>query len=166
MKTLVKIFFLMVVTSLVAGCNKNDDFCEVNSSDNQLKSASSRTINFQMTGEYYTPVICDGETVDFLYLSEVADQKTHITAHLKNGQFVWMIVHCKLTITSELTGETFKINDQTKVTFDENGVYDTFTMHIHSKGDKGTHVIMFFEADWENQTLNLFKGICPQYGDE
>jgi len=166
MKTLVRLFFIMAVISLVAGCNKTEEFPEGNMTDNQLKSAESRTINFQMTGEYYTPVICDGETVDFLYLSEVADQKTHITAHLNSGQFVWMIVHCKLTITSELTGETFKINDQTKVTFDENGEYDAFTIHIHAKGDKGTHVIMFLEFDWASQTLEFPKGVCPQDGDK
>ena len=78
------------------------------------------------------------------------------------GQFVWFIVHCKLTITSQQSGETFKINDQTKVFFNENGEYDKFTMHIHAKGDKGTHVIMFFDFDWASQTLEFPKGICPQ----
>ena len=154
----------MIFAGLMTGCAK-DEF-ENNNPGPHLKSAETRTINFQMTGEYYTPVICDGETVDFLYLSEVADQKTHITAHLNSGQVVWMIVHCKLTITSELTGETFKINDQTKVTFDENGEYDAFTMHIHAKGDKGTHVIMFLEFDWASQTLEFPKGVCPQDGDK
>ena len=127
-----------------------------------MKSADTRTVNFPMTGEYYTPVICDGKEVDFLYLPEVADQNAHITAHMVNGQFVWFIVHCKLTITSLQTGETFKVNDQTKVIFDENGEYDKFTMHIHTKGDKGTHLIMFFEFDWASQTLKFPKGICPQ----
>ena len=145
MKTLIKLFFLIAVMSLVAGCNKSNDPFLDDSSDLQLKSADSKTINFKMTGEYYTPVICDGETVDILYLADVADQNTHITAHLIDGQIVWMLVHCKLTITSLQNGETFKINDQTKVFFDENGEYETFTMHIHAKGDKGTHVIMFFD---------------------
>lgn len=162
MKTLLKIFFLIAAISLFAGCDKQDDLFPENSSDLQLKSADTRTINFEMTGEYYTPVICDGETVDFLYVPDIAGQNAHITAHLIDGQFVWMIVHCKLTITSQQTGETFKVNDQTKVTFDENGEYDTFTMHIHSKGDEGTHVIMFFEFDWASQTLEFLKGVCPQ----
>jgi hypothetical protein len=154
----------MIFAGLMAGCAK-DEF-ENNNPEPQLKSADSRTINFHMTGEYYTPLICNGEEVDFLYLTDVADQNAHITAHLNNGQFVWMIVHCKLTITSLKTGETFKVNDQTKVTFDENGEYDTFTMHIHSKGDKGTHIIMFIEFDWASQTLDFLKGTCLQNGDE
>jgi len=156
----------MALISFVAGCNKQDDIFNEIDADVSLKSAETRTINFQMTGEYYTPVICDGKEVDFLYLPEVADQNAHITAHLTDGKYVWFIVHCKLTIASLQTGEIFKVNDQTKVTFDENGEYDTFTMHIHAKGDKGTHVIMFFEFDWASQTLEFPKGVCPQRGDE
>ncbi|WP_167611625.1 hypothetical protein [Maribellus sediminis] len=162
MKALVKLLFLMVFICFSAGCDKQNDPYVDNSNDLQLKSAESRTINFDMTGEYYTPVICDGETVDLLYLPEVEGQDAHITAHLVDGQFVWFIVHCKLTITSQQTGETFKVNDQTKVIFDENGEYESFTMHIHAKGDKGTHVIMFFDFDWASQTLDFPKGICPQ----
>ena len=152
----------MALISFVAGCNKQDDIFNEIDADVSLKSAETRTINFQMTGEYYTPVICDGKEVDFLYLPEVADQNAHITAHLTDGKYVWFIVHCKLTIASLQTGEIFKVNDQTKVTFDENGEYDTFTMHIHAKGDKGTHVIMFFEFDWASQTLEFPKGVCPK----
>ena len=77
---------------------------------------------------------------EVITVPDVAGQNVHITAHLTNGQFVWMIVHSKLTITGLQTGEMFKINDQTKVTFDENEEYETFTMHIHVKGDKGTLV--------------------------
>jgi len=166
MKTLIKL--LIVVTSIcfLAGCEKQEAPYLDNSSDLQLKSADTRTINFDMTGEYYTPLICDGETVDFLYLADVADQTAHITAHLIDGQIVWMIVHSKLTITSQETGETFKINDQTKVTFNENGDYEIISFHIHTKGDKGTHVNMFCEFDWENQTLELIRGVCPGDADE
>lgn len=162
MKTFKLLFLMFIFAGLLAGCSKDEELYEDYSSDLQLKSADSKTINFEMTGEYYTPVICDGETVDFLYVPDVTGQNIHITAHMIDGQFVWFIVHAKLTITSEQTGETFKINDQTKVFFDENGEYDTFTMHIHAKGDKGTHVIMFFDFDWASQTLDFPKGICPQ----
>lgn len=164
MKTLKFLFLITIFVGLMTGCAK-DEF-ENNNPEPQLKSAENRTINFQMTGEYFTPVICDGEEVDILYLPEVADQNAHITAHLTDGKYAWFIVHCKLTITSLQTGETFKVNDQTKVIFDENGEYDKFTMHIHAKGDKGTHVIMFFEFDWASQTLEFPKGICPQSADE
>lgn len=162
MNSLKLLFLIITVVGLFTGCDTQNDLYLDNTDDIRLKSADSRTINFKMTGEYYTPVICDGDTVDFLYMADVADQNAHITAHLADGQFVWMVVHCKLTITGQQTGETFKINDQTKVFFDENGEYDTFTMHIHTKGDKGTHVIMFFDFDWEGQTLEFPKGICPQ----
>ncbi|HPF52024.1 MAG TPA: hypothetical protein PK335_10645 [Draconibacterium sp.] len=164
MKLLKMLTLMFVFAGLLAGCAKDE--LEINNPEPQLKSADSRTINFDWTGEYYTPVICDGDTVDFLYAPDVTGQNVHITAHLINGQFVWMIVHSKLTITGLQTGETFKINDQTKVNFDENEEYETFTMHIHVKGDKGTHVIMFFDFDWASQTLDFTKGICPQNVDE
>ena len=164
MKTFKLLFVVLIFASLMAGCTKDE--LEINNPEPQLKSADSRTINFDMTGEYYTPVICDGEEVDILYLSEVADQNAHITAHLIDGKYVWFIVHCKLTITSLQTGETFKVNDQTKVYFDENEEYDAFTMHIHAKGDKGTHVIMFLDFDWASQTLEFSKGVCLQKAEE
>jgi hypothetical protein len=148
MKTFTILFFGVIL--IFAGCNETNDFPEESLSENQLKSADTRTINFNMTGEYYTPLICDGDTVDFLYLADVAGQNSHATGHLVNGKFVWMIIHSKLLITSQQSGETFKINDQTKVNFDENGEITTIAFHIHARGNNNTHVNLFFEFDWEN----------------
>ncbi|WP_372950341.1 hypothetical protein [Mariniphaga sp.] len=165
MKTLVRLFFIMAVISLVAGCNKTDEFPEGNMTDNQLKSADSRTINFEMPPGYATPIICDGEEVDYLEVGEdgVGGENlyAHATAHIINGKFVWVIVHVKGTLTSQSTGEIFKINEINKVTFGENEEIATMFTRTHAKGNKGTHVIMFFEVDWVNLTFMLTKGICP-----
>lgn len=165
MKTLT--ILLLGVVFIIAGCSKTDEFREVNMPDNQLKSADSRTINFDMiefdpTVAYSTPIICDGEIVDYLVEDIPGSEITvHVTAHIINGKFVWAKLHCKGTLTSEATGETFKVIDQTKITFDENTELTSNIYHVHAIGDKGTHVINFFKLDYEAQTYVLIKGICP-----
>ena len=164
MKTLTILLFGAIL--IFMGCSKTEDFPEGNMNDNQLKSADSRTINFEMPPGYATPIICNGEEIDYL---EVGDDGiggenlySHATAHIVNGQFVWAIVHTKGTLTSQSTGEIFKINETNKVTFDENEELEIMHCFTHAHGDKGTHVIMFFEVDWVNLTFDLLKGICPQ----
>jgi hypothetical protein len=149
MKKFKLLLLIVIFSSLLAGCDKHDDPYLDDSTYLQLKSADTRSINFNMTGEYYTPLICDGAT-----------------GHLVDGKFVWMIIHSKLLITSQQSGETFKINDQTKVNFDENGEITTIAFHIHARGNNNTHVNLFFEFDWKNQTLSLLKGVCPKSDDE
>jgi hypothetical protein len=163
MKTLSTLLFGAIL--IFAGCSKTDEFPEGNMTDNQLKSADSRTINFEMPPGYATPIICDGEEVDYL---EVGDDGVggeylygHATAHIIDGKFVWAIVHTKGMLTSQSTGETFKINETNKVTFDENEEIASLLVRTHARGDKGTHVIMFFDVDWENKIFVLLKGICP-----
>lgn len=164
MKTLTILFLGAVL--IFAGCSKNDDFLEGNMSENQLKSADSRTINFEMPPGYATPIICDGVEVDYLFVGEdgVGGENLygHATAHIIDGKFVWAIVHTKGTLTSQSTGETFIINETNKVTFDENEEVASLIVRTHARGDKGTHVIMFFNVDWANLQFELLKGICPQ----
>ena len=164
MKTLTILLFGAIL--IFMGCSKTDDFPEENMTNNQLKSADSRTINFEMPPGYASPIICDGKEVDYL---EVGDDGVggenlygHATVHIIDGKFVWGIVHTKGILTSVTTGETFKINETTKVTFDENEELATNYCRTHARGDKGTHVILFFELDWEKKIFVLLKGICPQ----
>jgi acetaldehyde dehydrogenase (acetylating) len=167
MKTLIKLLIVVMSVCLIAGCEKQDDPYQDNTSDLQLKSADTRTINFDLMGDYYTPVICNGETVDEISVDMASDGfKAHATVHMVDGIWKWAIAHIKATIVSQSTGETYILKDQIKVTFDENGDMATNTSHTHVKGDKGTHVIMFFEFDVENQTLMLLKGVCPGDADE
>jgi len=166
MKTLT--ILLLGVVLIIAGCSKTDEFPEGNMTDNQLKSANSRTINFDMQDMfpgwiYYAPLICDGDTVDILVEDVPGSEiSVHVTAHIIDGKMVWAILHCKGTLTSEATGETFKVRDQTRVTFDENFELTSNIYHVHALGDKGTHVMNFFELDYEAQTFVLTKSICPQ----
>lgn len=168
MKTLTILLFGVVL--IIAGCSKTVEFPEENMTENQLKSADSRTINFEMPPGYASPIICDGEEVDYLEVGEdgVGGENlyAHATAHIIDGKFVWAIVHTKGTLTSQSTGETFKINEINKVLFDENEEVESLISRTHARGDKGTHVILFFNVDWENKTFVLLKGICPQNDDE
>lgn len=161
MKTLTVL--LLGVILIVAGCSKTDDFPEENLYENQLKSADNRSIKLFFIGGYSLPVICDGETVDYLE-AETGDESiiSHVTAHIADGKFVWGIVHTNGTLTSQLTGETFKINETDKITFNENEEVASIMSRAHARGDKGTHVIMFFEINFATWTFELLKGTCPQ----
>ena len=174
MKTL--IILLLGVVLIFAGCSKMDDLQDENSKDIQLKSADSRTINFEMTEldptwEYGDLALqCGGEIVD--WLEEDVPGKgiiVHTTAHIIDGKFVWAILHCRGTMTSKTTGEKFRILDQTRVTFnydETSGNYDITSnhYHVHAVGDRGTHIINFIVLDYEAQTFVLTKSVCP--GDE
>mgnify|MGYP000153302760 CR=1 FL=1 len=164
MKTLT--ILLLGVTLIFAGCSKTDEFPEENMSDLQLKSADSKTVNFVMhdadpTWAYWSPLICDGDTVDILLEDIPGEEITvHVTAHLIDGKIVWAIFHCKGSLTSEKTGETYKIVDQTRLTFDENFELTSNFYHVHAKGDKGSRIINFFELDYDAQTYVLTKSVC------
>ena len=164
MKTLT-ILFLGVVL-IFAGCSKTDDFPEGNMTDNQLKSASSKTVNFEMQEMfpgwiYYAPLICDGDTVDVLEENVPGSEITvHVTAHFINDKMVWANLHCKGSLTSKETGEIFKVNDQTRVTFNENFELTSNIYHVHALGNQGTHIINFYELDYDEGIFVLIKSIC------
>ncbi len=164
MKTLT--ILVLGVVLIIAGCSKTDEFPEQNQTDNQLKSADSRTINFVMhdldpTFAYWVPLICDGDTVDILAEDVPGEEITvHVTAHIIDGKFVWAILHCKGSLTGEKTGETFKLVDQTRLTFNENMVVDSNIYHVHALGNKGSRIMNFFELDFDSYTYVLTKSIC------
>jgi len=164
MKTLT--IFLLGVILVISGCSKSDEFPEGNMTDNELKSADSRTINFDMKdmfpgGYYDVQLICDGKIVDYLVEDAPGEEiSAHATAHIIDGKFVWAIVHFKGTLISEATGETFKLVQQTKVTFGENFEQTSNIHHVHALGNQGTHVMNFFELDFDAQTFVLTKSVC------
>ncbi len=170
MKLFKLLFLIAVAVSLLSGCDKQNDAYLDSPDDLQLKSADSRTINFEMAGAYSAPIFCDGELVDNLEAPEgdegLENLYAHATAHIKDGKLVWCIVHAKGTFKSQLTGETYKINEIDKLTFDENEEMTFIWSRTHAKGDMGTHVIMFFNIDLFAQTFDLVKGVCPQSNDE
>ena len=164
MKTLV--ILLLGAILIFAGCSKTDEFPEGNMFDNQLKSADSRTINFDMKdmfpGHYEVELMCDREFVDYLIEDAPGEEITaHATVHIIDGKFVWAIVHFNGTLISEATGETFKLVQQTRVTFGENLEQTSNIHHVHAVGDKGTHIMNFFELDFDAQTFVLTKSVCP-----
>ena len=159
-------FLLFAVILILAGCSKTDDFPEGNMTDNQLKSADSRTINFDVyeiypDWVYYSELWCDGEIVDYLFEDVPGEEiKVHVTGHFIEDKLVWAVLHCKGTITSKVTGEKFKLVDQTKVKFDENLDLTSLNCHIHALGDKGSHIMNFIKLNLETQTFDPIKSIC------
>lgn len=166
MKKLTVLLFSFIL--IFAGCNKQNDLLPETSTDLQLKSAESKTINFEMQDMfpgwiYYAPLICDGDTVDILEENVPGEEiSVHVTAHFIEDKMVWAKLHCKGTLTSKETGEIFKVNDQTRVTFDENMELTSNIYHVHALGDRGTQIMNFYELDYEAQTFVLTKSICPQ----
>ncbi|RKD91041.1 hypothetical protein [Mangrovibacterium diazotrophicum] len=160
MKTIVRLLFAVLL--ILASCSKDDDFAPENSNDYNLKSAETRSVNIDFLSEYYGPLICDGEVVDILYVPLESELTSHATLHTSDGKLVWMKVHFMVTITGQLTGETYRVNDQTTLTFDENGEMGMITYHVHAKSDNGSHVNLFFDFDPNDLTFEFIRGVCLQ----
>lgn len=150
------IFLLIIVLAMTAlGCNKNDDIVnELNA--NQLKSSETNNgyteqFYFYPSGgdEYGLPVICNDEEIDYL-IGDGAGLKAHAIIHYKNGEFAWGKWLAKGTLTSQSTGETFKISEANKGQFDSNGKY-YLTFHTNAIGDKGTHYIFSGKLLWAEE---------------
>lgn len=175
MKTFIKIFFLFVVISLVAGCNKTNDLNEENSSDVQLKSADNRTVEWRFypsQDEYYCPIICDGEVVDFL-IGDGESLIAHARAHIVDGQMVKIIGTIQGKLQSKKTQEIFRINEQNKFyNYVEgvDGVWENLTAHTNAVGDMGTHLIMSMTIDnlddFQNGVFTLTKAMCVPNSDK
>lgn len=155
-------FFILAATLIILGCSKTSDFPMGNDEDLQLKSADTRSINFiYFPGPdgYFTPIICDGATVDFL-VGDGESLTAHATLHSVDGILKWAIVSIKGSLKSQTTDEIFKINEANKIFFNEIGEITSNFSRTHARGDKGTHVIMFLEVDFDNQLYELTKAMC------
>ena len=172
MKTLLKSMFLIAVICLAAGCDKQDDLYPENSSELQLKSADNSTVSFRFyptEEEYYCPVICDGETVDFL-IGDGESLITHARIHYKNGQMIWAIGTFKGTLQSEQTGEIYRISEQDKFRLNENGEFFDLTARTNAIGDMGTHLILSIAIatvdDSQNGIFTVKKAMCVPDSDK
>jgi len=160
MRTLTKSVTVLFLLTILAGCIK-DDVTTDSTNKSELKSADTRSVNFEWTSEYAGPLICNDEIVDILYIPEDVGATAHATSHMANGKLVWLKVHFNLTITSQMSGEIYRVIDQTTATFDENSEMDKITWHIHAKGDKGTQVNLFFAYDPATEIIDFLRGVCP-----
>jgi hypothetical protein len=166
MKTLLKIMFLLAVTSLITACSRQDEISDENNADLKLKSADTRTIHmiFHPTeNEFYCPVICDNETVDFL-TGDGESLTVHGQVHLVNGQMTKVVVQCMGRIQSKLTGETFFVNEHDKFIMESDGGWRDMTAHTHLVGDRGTHLLLISylasDEDFVNGNLVVIKAMC------
>jgi len=110
MKTLIKLMYLLSLFSMVNGCSKQDEILNENDSALQLISADNLTVRcwFQPTQEqWYCPVMCNEETVDFL----VADGESitiHAVGQLVNGAVKKVEYTVFGTIVCQLINKRYK----------------------------------------------------------
>ena len=67
MKKIALLFTAFIL--IFSGCEKTDDLTDQQMPDRQLKSGDNKTINSYFSPnamDYFTPIICEGEVVDFL----------------------------------------------------------------------------------------------------
>jgi len=95
---------------------------------------AKRTEQGWAEGGYWSPVFCDGVLVDIL---EGGYTRVHYVIHYdKDGNYNWEIDQLKGEVTSERTGETFRIREIDKCYFTDHWY---LTWHYHLVGDQGTH---------------------------
>lgn len=98
------------------------------------------------TSEYWGPIYCDGEEVDFL---EGGVLRVHYVSRYVAGVSYKEVTQLKGQVTSSKTGEVFKVRETDK-TFWEPGIY-FITWHYNLIGNMGTHYN-------GTLTLNMFTG--------
>jgi len=88
-----------------------------------------------LTSTYWSPVFCDGVMVDILEGGEISAH--YVFRLFKNGLVLAKeIDQIKGTVTSDITGEVFKIREIDKYEYVNGWVV---TWHYNLIGDQGTH---------------------------
>jgi hypothetical protein len=169
MKTLLKLLFLLAAVSMVIGCSKQDEVCDENCSDLQLKSAENRTIVSRYgPGEvptFYCPIICDGEIVDFL-MGNGSTITMWVREKYDDGKLMRMILNLSGSVTSQSTGITYTFTEKDKIYSNEEGTIVFFTGHDNVKGEQGTHFIsIMIVLDFDAGIYDLVKAMCVPNAD-
>lgn len=121
-------------------------------------SAQSENRTYQGWDEFsaVTPIYCDGDLVDLLFL----ELRVHFVVHVKDGEVVWETDQIKGTATSDSPGdETFKYKE-TDTYLSENIIY----FHFNAKGDMGTHyqgtMLVDISGGWGNEVFTPIRTKC------
>lgn len=125
-----------------------------------VSTDDTRTITTVLSGMIALDVWCDGEKVDVLL--GPADVKAKF--HFKNGNLIWEKLfgaQNKLTsqLTSEGTGEVFKVLTSEKSSYIDRGMAQEMVnvFHFKAKGDQGSmyngHMTIKWLPDWSYEIL-------------
>ena len=115
---------------------------------------ANKAVQGWSTSTYWSPVFCDGEFVEVLSGGEI---RVHFVKHYKDGLFINRIDQIKGTVTSEQTGEVFKIREVDKTYFTDSW---NVTWHYNLKGDMGTHYIGTLTYNYWTGAITVGKTVC------
>ena len=148
------IYVCLMAFVLLLGCTKAYNDSEISPNENQLKSPPTNyTLSHTGTSGYYTPIVCDGVTTDFLW----GDLDWHCTMHYVNGNLENMIMTFRGTLTSGKTGEVFIIKETNNWNHPQEGV---IAIQSNIRGDMGSHILTFGYVSLETWQFTIEKTIC------
>ena len=100
------------------------------------------------------PINCDGMVTDFL----IGDVTYHQTSYYQNGVFLWCKQQVSGELTSQNTGEVFKIKDIWK----GDHIALSGTGHINLVGGNGSryHLTYTYDMSTGIQTSTFIKAVC------
>lgn len=146
------LFFVAALLLIAIACNDTYEYLD----DAQEKSAMTKTYQWKTGETYFLPLICDGETVDVLRGTLMA----HYRWHVQKGEYKWIILNFTGELTSETTGETFKIMEFDKIMF-QDGTYGQYNLNWNVIGDQGSHYIGSGYVDLTTWEVIPEKTVCP-----
>jgi len=147
MKT--KTFFLICLLSGIC-------LTQLYSQGNQT-SSDTRSYSYWMPVPWYFPAYCDGELVDYLS----GTMEAHGSEHFVDGVSVFLIGQIKGEVTSELTGEVFKLNEIVKLFIPDPSVWMWSWTNL--RGNKGTHYIAH-GTYYPDGSFTVDKSVCVENG--
>lgn len=144
---------LLLCLSLVLvaiACSKEDDWIP----DLSLKSAdNSQVIQWKTESRERILLFCGDEVQDVLE----GTLSANIRDKMLDGTAIYSIINLKGTLTSQATGETFKVNEQQRV--DRRILRIEFKWNI--KGDQGSHYIGVAYVQHHDLEIHVERAICP-----
>lgn len=148
------IYISLIAFLILFGCTKSATDLDVSPNEIQLKSPPINfTLSHTGTGGYYTPIICDGVTTDYL----VGNLDWHCTMHYVNHKLENMIMTYTGTLTSEKTGEVFIIKESQNWNHPQEGI---IAIQSNIRGDMGSHILTFAYVNMETWEFTIEKTIC------
>jgi hypothetical protein len=142
MKTIMKLILATACISLLFACTKEEDPLNNSSQPNSstvLKSQdANRSISSRYVWEgYFLEIYCGGVKIDEL----IGTVYSHVVWHYKNGVYIGQNEQFSGVLTSQKTGELFKVKD----IFKFEGSTWTGGGHINLIGNKRSHYILKYK---------------------
>ena len=124
-------------------------------SNANAQNKGTKSVQGWVQSTYWTPVYCGGVQVDELSGGEIM---IHKIIHFKDGAYQWENAQIKGQVTSDKTGEVFKIQEIDKTYFTDHWYV---TWHYNLKGNLGTHYIGTLTYSYWTGEITIGKTVCP-----